>query len=64
MNDEVVGGHTVFPVLGITIPPVKGSVVYWKNLKPSGEPEQTTFHSACPVRHGFKMGMLRYFFLF
>lgn len=48
------GGATVFPYLGVYIPPVKGTAVFWFNLKTFGQEDFYTKHAACPVLLGNK----------
>ena len=48
------GGYTVFPHLGLYVPPVKGSAVYWHNIKRSGRSDKNMQHSGCPVVLGSK----------
>lgn len=53
------GGKTAFPVLGVTANAVKGSAVFWYNLKKNGQPDKRTWHGGCPVVHGIKWGNKR-----
>ncbi|CAB3248038.1 unnamed protein product [Arctia plantaginis] len=54
MTDVPRGGATVFPRIGLRIPPTKGTALVWFNLHSSGEVNQATLHGACPVLLGSK----------
>ena len=32
LSDVEAGGHTVFPNLGLSVPPVKGSALFWHTI--------------------------------
>ncbi|CAB3223330.1 unnamed protein product [Arctia plantaginis] len=54
MSDVDQGGATVFPTLGLTIYPIKGTAIFWFNMYPSGAGNKATRHAACPVLQGDK----------
>ncbi|KAL7645283.1 UNVERIFIED_CONTAM: hypothetical protein RMT77_003669 [Armadillidium vulgare] len=54
LNDVEAGGATVFPTLGVRVPPEKGAVLFWFNLKRNGEGDYRTVHASCPVLLGQK----------
>lgn len=37
MTDVLKGGATVFPLMKISVPPRKGTAVFWHNLSTSGD---------------------------
>lgn len=54
MSDVEAGGATVFPELGISVQPEKGSALLWYNLHRNGTGDYRTRHAACPVLLGSK----------
>ncbi|XP_026315299.1 prolyl 4-hydroxylase subunit alpha-2-like isoform X2 [Hyposmocoma kahamanoa] len=54
MSDVAYGGATVFTRLGLSVPPIKGSALFWTNLLSSGDGDNRTLHAACPVLYGNK----------
>jgi prolyl 4-hydroxylase len=56
VSNVELGGATVFPALGVTLWPKKGSAAFWYNLHKNGEGDELTRHAACPVLKGTKWG--------
>ena len=56
MNDDLSGGGTVFPRLGLSAFPRSGSALFWLNLSGDGDVEYQSLHSGCPPVRGVKWG--------
>ena len=48
------GGHTIFPQIGISNKPLKGSALFWFNRGAQDNFDSRTNHIGCPVIHGNK----------
>jgi prolyl 4-hydroxylase len=48
------GGATHFPLIGVTVPPRRGSLIAWNNLDAAGQPNRQTLHQGMPVTAGVK----------
>lgn len=53
-SDVEKGGNTVFLPPKIVSKPKRGSAVFWYNLKPNGESDDSTRHAGCPILIGQK----------
>lgn len=56
MSDVIAGGGTVFPLINVSLWPVKGAGAFWFNLYASGVGDLRTKHAGCPVLIGSKWG--------
>ena len=54
LSDVLSGGRTVFPQLGLSVKPVKGSAIFWFNIGPNMHYDSRIVHLGCPVMHGNK----------
>ncbi|KAI1712906.1 2OG-Fe(II) oxygenase superfamily domain-containing protein [Ditylenchus destructor] len=52
-----IGGGTVFPNAGINFQPKVGDAILWLNMDPDYNFAQGSFHGACPVLSGIKIGV-------
>lgn len=54
LSDDLDGGMTVFPQLGISVKPIKGSVLYWFTIHSDLSYDSRNVHLGCPVVYGNK----------
>uniref|UniRef100_A0A182YB72 Prolyl 4-hydroxylase alpha subunit domain-containing protein n=1 Tax=Anopheles stephensi TaxID=30069 RepID=A0A182YB72_ANOST len=54
LNDVPEGGYTIFPKLRVVIPPQKGTLAFWYNLKATGEANPLMKYSICPLMSDVK----------
>ncbi len=55
------GGETNFPRLGLKVPPRRGTLLIWNNMRPDGSPNGETVHAALPVMRGTKYVLTRWY---
>jgi prolyl 4-hydroxylase len=55
------GGETEFPRLGLKVPPRRGTVLVWNNMRPDGSPNGETIHAATPVIRGAKYVVTKWY---
>ncbi|KAG1650138.1 Prolyl 4-hydroxylase subunit alpha-1 [Nymphon striatum] len=61
LNEVGEGGSTVFPDIGASVVPEKGSAVFWWNMNKAGVGDDYTRHGGCPVLYGSKWIMNKWF---
>lgn len=54
LNSDLEGGATVFPRLGLRVPPRCGDLLHFRNVDESGAPDPRTGHAGEPVIAGVK----------
>jgi prolyl 4-hydroxylase len=55
------GGETEFPRLGIKVPPRRGTLLIWNNMRRDGGPNGETIHAALPVVRGAKYVVTKWY---
>ena len=61
LNDVEEGGHTDFPMLGVTGIPHVGDALIWNSLHADGSKNYNTLHHGMPVRKGWKAVITKWF---
>lgn len=59
--DVEAGGETVFPRLDVLVPPRRGTLLIWNNMRADGAPNGETVHAARPVERGAKYVLTRWY---
>ncbi|MGZ5075945.1 MAG: 2OG-Fe(II) oxygenase, partial [Methylobacter sp.] len=54
LNDVIEGGETVFPDVGLSVAPRRGSAVYFAYVNSLGQVDPATLHAGAPVLEGEK----------
>ena len=54
LSNVEAGGHTVFPQVGIFVPPVEGAALFWFNVGARDNFDTRILHLGCPVLYGNK----------
>jgi prolyl 4-hydroxylase len=54
LNDDLRGGETVFPDLGITIAPKRGMALFFANADTAGRADGRMRHAGLPIERGIK----------
>ncbi len=55
------GGETEFPRLGLKVPPRRGTLLIWNNMRADGSPNGETLHAALPVIRGTKYVVTKWY---
>lgn len=58
LTNVQVGGETIFNILGVSVKPVKGSLLVFRNMDKYGHSDPLSKHAACPVIVGSKWTLL------
>ena len=61
LNDVEEGGETTFPHMGVSVTPLKGSLLVWNNATLDGAPNVDTLHAATPVVRGVKYVITKWY---
>merc|ERR1712216_1021190 len=62
LNEDMIGGATSFPHLGLHFPQKAGRALAWWNMEPNtGACDVNTMHVAEPVVSGHKMILMRWY---
>jgi len=59
LSSGVIGGHTIFPMLGLAIKPKPNAALVWYGRDQSGIADIRSLHVGCPVVHGNKWAALK-----
>ena len=54
LSDINLGGRTIFPQVGISVEPIKGSALFWFNHDTKMQADTRVAHMGCPVLIGNK----------
>ena len=54
LSSVYAGGNTIFPQIGISNKPIKGSALFWFNRGAQDNFDSRVNHIGCPVIHGNK----------
>jgi prolyl 4-hydroxylase len=57
LNDDFDGGGTTFPLLELTVKPMKGMLITWTNINDKGACNPYTLHASTAIEHGEKFVM-------
>ena len=61
LNEVEAGGITVFPHIGVSVPPQQGMLLTWNNATVDGAPNDLTLHAAMPVERGVKYVITKWY---
>lgn len=61
LQDVEEGGETHFPRLGVLVPPRRGTLLIWNNMRADGSPNGETIHAARPVVRGSKYVLTKWY---
>ncbi len=61
LNDVEEGGATWFPHAGLRVPPKRGTLLAWNNMRVDGSPNVYTLHEGTAVSEGVKYIITKWF---
>lgn len=61
LNDVTAGGATEFGRIGLVVPPQRGALVIWNNMKADGTPNPQSLHAGTPVIEGVKYVITKWY---
>ena len=62
LSDVTAGGRTVWPGLGLSVRPEKGSAVFWATVRNHEDYDSRMYHMGCPVIKGDKWVLTKWLY--
>ncbi|MDE2561760.1 MAG: 2OG-Fe(II) oxygenase [Sphingomonadales bacterium] len=61
LSDVEEGGSTDFPKVDVSVPPQRGALLVWNNMKADGSPNTRSLHAGTPVKQGVKYVVTKWY---